>query len=98
MSYIKVKVFAGAKKEYIKENPPAGGRGHFDPIRDRTRTRASAISNGVEVAVKEKAERNLANRRVIELVAKHLKVPAGKIRIISGHHSPSKMLSIDLDD
>lgn len=80
MNYIKVKVFAGANKESIKENPPAGGRGHF------------------EVAVKEKAERNLANRRVIELVAKHLKVPTGKICIISGHHSSSKMLSIDLND
>lgn len=76
MSYIKVKVFAGAKKESFEQK----SEDHF------------------EVAVKEKAERNLANRRVIELVAKHLKVPTGKIRIISGHHSFSKMLSIDLND
>lgn len=47
------------------------------------------------VSVKEKAERNLANRRVVLLVARHFNIPTGKVKIISGHHSPSKILSVD---
>lgn len=46
------------------------------------------------VAVKEPAEQNLANRRVLELVGAHFGVPARAIRIVSGHHSPGKILSI----
>lgn len=46
------------------------------------------------VAVKEPAEQNLANRRVLELVALHFGIEAKQIRIISGHHSPSKIFSI----
>ena len=48
-----------------------------------------------EASVKEPAERNLANTRVKELAADHFKVSVGKVRIVSGHHSPSKILSID---
>jgi len=46
------------------------------------------------VSVREPAERNLANTRVRELVARHFGLPVGKIKIVSGHHSPSKILSI----
>ena len=49
------------------------------------------------VSVREPAERNLANKRIIELVAGHFGLPAGKVRIINGHHSPSKILSVDLE-
>jgi uncharacterized protein YggU (UPF0235/DUF167 family) len=48
-----------------------------------------------EISVREKAERNLANTRVIELVALHFNIPISHIRIINGHHSPSKLLSIN---
>jgi len=51
----------------------------------------------VHIAVKEKAERNMANQRVIELVAGHFKVPKSKVRIISGHQSPSKILSVAIE-
>lgn len=44
--------------------------------------------------VKPKAERNMANKRVIELVAEHLGLPVNKVLIINGHTSPSKLLSI----
>jgi len=47
-----------------------------------------------ELSVREPAERNLANTRVIEVIALHLKIPKSHIRIINGHHSPSKLLSI----
>ena len=46
------------------------------------------------VSVKLPAERNLANVRVLELVADHFKISPRKIRIISGHHSSGKILSI----
>lgn len=49
------------------------------------------------ISVTEPAKQNLANRRVRELVALHCTVPLGKVRIISGHHSPSKMLSVDIE-
>jgi len=48
-----------------------------------------------EISVREKAERNLANNRVIELVAEHFKVPKNKVRIVNGHRSPSKLLVVD---
>ncbi len=48
----------------------------------------------LEISVKEPAERNLANTRVRELVAGHFKVRLGDVRIISGHRSHSKFLSI----
>jgi uncharacterized protein YggU (UPF0235/DUF167 family) len=44
--------------------------------------------------VREPAERNLANARVRELVAEHFGVPTAKVRIVSGHHSQSKIFSV----
>lgn len=46
------------------------------------------------VSVKEPAEANRANARVLELVAAHFGINPKQIRIISGHHSPGKLLSI----
>jgi hypothetical protein len=50
----------------------------------------------LELSVKEPAEANLANRRVMALVAAHFKVPVARVRIVSGHHSPGKILSVDV--
>ena len=47
-----------------------------------------------EIDVKVPAERNLANERVIELVRNYFKGYNGDIRIVSGHHSPSKIISL----
>jgi uncharacterized protein YggU (UPF0235/DUF167 family) len=47
-----------------------------------------------KMSVREKAEMNMANRRVTELLAENLGLPINKIRLISGHHSPSKIFSI----
>lgn len=46
------------------------------------------------IAVKEPAERNLANARVREVLAEHLSVPIGKVRMVSGHRSPRKIFDI----
>lgn len=51
-------------------------------------------SDHFKISVRAKAERNLANKKVLELVANFLKIPTNKIRIINGHHSPSKLLSV----
>ena len=48
-----------------------------------------------EISVREKAERNMANTRILELVAKHFKVPKNKVRIVNGHRHPSKLLVIE---
>ena len=50
------------------------------------------------ISVKEKAERNMANRRVCEIVALLFHVSVKNIRIINGHQSPSKILSINLPE
>ncbi len=70
--YVKVVVYAGVKKEIIKEI----GEGRF------------------EVRVKEPAEQNLANVRVRQIIAEHHKVSLGQVRLISGHHSNHKILSV----
>ncbi len=46
-----------------------------------------------KVSVKQKAENNMANTRLLEIM--HTEYPNSVIRIISGHHSPSKILSIE---
>jgi len=48
------------------------------------------------ISVKEKPERNLANERIIELVASHFNLPIKKVHFIKGQHSPSKTFSIDI--
>jgi uncharacterized protein YggU (UPF0235/DUF167 family) len=48
------------------------------------------------IKVKEKAMRNMANDRVRALVAKHFSVPVGRVRLVSGHRSPSKLFSVDI--
>lgn len=48
-----------------------------------------------EVKIKEKAERNMANQRVIQIFK--VWYGTGKVRIINGHQSPSKLLSVDVD-
>lgn len=48
-----------------------------------------------EISVREKAERNMANGRVLELLAKHFGIAKNKIRIVNGHHHPSKLLVVE---
>lgn len=49
----------------------------------------------LKISVKAPAERNLANKRVRELVAAHLHLPLAQVRLLSGHTSPSKIFSVD---
>ena len=47
-----------------------------------------------KISVKEKAERNIANLRIREVLAEYFTLPICKIRLASGHHSPSKIFDI----
>jgi len=50
--------------------------------------------NKLKVSVREKARGNLANKRICQLVAGHFGVSVSKVRIISGHHHPLKLISV----
>ncbi len=60
------------------------------------REQVSEGKNGaLLITVRELAEGNQANMRVRELVALRLLLPINKVQILSGHHSPVKLLTID---
>ena len=46
------------------------------------------------ILTREPASANRANLRVREIVATRLKKPLGQVRILTGHRSRSKMISI----
>lgn len=46
------------------------------------------------VKVREEAKENRANNKMLILLAEHFKIEKNKIRIITGHHSPSKIIEI----
>lgn len=72
---------------YIKVHVIAGAR----------KESLSKISDDhFDVSVREEAERNMANKRTVQLVAANFGVLPNRVRIISGHHSPGKILSVDL--
>ena len=47
-----------------------------------------------EMTVKEPAERNLANKRIRKILAEVYTVEEGKVRIVTGHHSQSKIFDV----
>jgi uncharacterized protein YggU (UPF0235/DUF167 family) len=49
-----------------------------------------------EIQVKEKAERNLANRRIQTILGELFQVPSTQVRLLTGHRTSSKMYSIDV--
>jgi len=53
--------------------------------------------NYFKIFVREKAERNMANDRILEIIAREYRVKPNLVRIVSGHHSPSKLLSVDIE-
>ncbi len=51
-------------------------------------------ANHFIVSLKERPERNMANHRLIEIFQEKYKIK--HVRIISGAHHPSKMLSVGI--
>ncbi len=52
--------------------------------------------NSYVISVKEPAERNLANTRIKEIISTIYEINVKSVRIISGHQSSNKILSINL--
>ncbi|MDO8576167.1 MAG: DUF167 family protein [bacterium] len=48
----------------------------------------------LEIFVREPPVDNRANKRVCALVARHYKVPVKNVRIVSGHRTRGKILSV----
>lgn len=46
------------------------------------------------VSVKEKAQDNRANSRVLELLSEKLDIPKNKLRIVKGHKMGSKLVEV----
>lgn len=69
---------------YIKVKvTPDSKKEYIEKIKDDT----------YSIHLREKPENNKANQRLLEIFRKIY--PNVEIRIISGHHSPSKILSIE---
>lgn len=49
-----------------------------------------------EIAVREPAKRNEANKRIIEIVRKLFS--GRNVKIVNGHHSRSKLIVVEDDD
>jgi uncharacterized protein YggU (UPF0235/DUF167 family) len=77
--YLKVFVTPGAKKESVEERPLA---------------KSEAEASTLLICVREPASGNRANDRVRELIALREGVAVAQVRILTGHHSRAKMVSI----
>ena len=68
---------------------------HVHP--EAKKEKVELLKNGAfDIRIREPAEDNRANERILEIVrSMHPKVP---IRLIKGHHSPHKIISIGGDD
>ena len=53
------------------------------------------LGDALKVRLREPAEKNLANKALIDLLARVLGVPARKIRLQRGHRSSQKQLLIE---
>lgn len=71
MTFIKVFVTPGAKKEKVEEK-----------------------GETLAISVREPAQGNQANDRVRAILAERTGAPVGKVRILTGHRSRAKMVSI----
>src|SRR5712671_6537289 len=71
---------------------PRGGRDDIDGV--------ETLANGrtvIKVRVRSIADGGEANRAVTELLAKALRVPKGKVRVLSGATSRLKQIAVDGD-
>lgn len=77
--------------------PMRNSEGKYVRVKVRAGARKESFeqkSDSFVICVKEPAEGNRANARVIALIARHFRVPERSVRILTGHRSPSKKLLI----
>ena len=48
------------------------------------------------ISVKEPRERNMANGRIREILCAEYSVPLSRVKLLTGHHSSSKLYSVDV--
>lgn len=63
-------------------------------IPNAKREEVSPFADGLKVKVNAPAENNKANKAVIKLLAKYLKVKSEQLLIISGHKNQQKMVKL----
>jgi uncharacterized protein YggU (UPF0235/DUF167 family) len=61
---------------------------------DARREKVEEKGGVLAISVREPASGNRANNRVREIIAERQGVPYGKVRILTGHRSRAKMISI----
>ncbi len=49
------------------------------------------------ISVRENASGNCANTRIREIIAYKKGVPVANVRILTGHHSRGKMISVEME-
>lgn len=54
-------------------------------------------NDSFEVIVREKAERGLANKAVVNMLAAYFKVPASRVRLIKGFNQKNKIFDVSYD-
>ena len=64
---------------------------------DAKREKVEKKGEMLTISVREPALGNRANNRVREIVAELFKVSLGKVRILTGHRSRGKMLSVTIE-
>lgn len=52
----------------------------------------------LDISLKEKPERNMANKRLVVIIRIHFKAKPGTVKIVKGHKAPSKIVSINKSD
>jgi len=57
-------------------------------------TKASETEFAIQV--REPAERNMANKRICVLLAQEFHVPLTQVRLLTGHRSRVKLVSVDV--
>lgn len=64
-------------------------------VRTDARKESLVEKSGVfEISTKEPASNNRANVRIVEMLARHLRVSVKRLRIVAGYHSPRKTVII----
>ncbi|KKW39384.1 MAG: hypothetical protein UY89_C0024G0005 [Parcubacteria group bacterium GW2011_GWA1_54_9] len=59
------------------------------------REKVGEKNDALVISVREPASNNMANTRVREIIAMRVGKPVGKVRILTGHRSRVKMVSIN---
>ncbi|MFA6601878.1 MAG: DUF167 family protein [Candidatus Paceibacterota bacterium] len=67
---------------------------HLKVLTDQSRECLTRISaDHFKISVREPAKQNLANKRILEILRGEF--PGSVIKIINGHSSPSKLISVE---